>query len=455
MEQNNLLEENIKEIKIKEKLYTLFYELTSEIKEEKIEIDEDIYEENLRKTSVFQIIEYIYQTIHILIKKYKPENYTILIPNKKEINQYENLLKFNEYKQRNLIKKYFQKILQIDSLEYKIEEYMEMEEDFEEMKIKYKYENGRFLENDRKDNEIIILRQENTNLKNIISNLERDINEKNKIIKEIDEKYKIVKKKLEDTEKELNLFSNIDINVISNINNNTNNSSNNLTITSGHKEHNSNNINSFTKNIEANYFYLCKNNINEIKGIDIKYLNLKSSKQSPNKNKQIHDLFGNNNKQLINDLSIRGNNSTKNLNSYYRNNSMNKLLDKKKINLISKYLPNKKVNKKITNSNNKLNYNESKDNNVTIKSNTCLKFIKKFPLNITQNGNLSSNRSSKKTNFRRKNINSKIKSSKKQVSPSKFNKNNYSNISMYNQNNTLFSNKSSILFASPKGNFIN
>ena len=454
MDQNNLLEENIKEIKIKEKLYTLFYELTSEIKEEKIEIDEDIYEENLRKTSVFQIIEYIYQTIHILIKKYKPENYTILIPNKKEINQYENLLKFNEYKQRNLIKKYFQKILQIDSLEYKIEEYMEMEEDFEEMKIKYKYENGRFLENDRKDNEIIILRQENTNLKNIISNLERDINEKNKIIKEVDEKYKILKKKLEDTEKELNLFSNIDINAINNINNNSNNSSNNLTVTSGHKEHNSNNVNSFTKNnIETNYFYLCKNNINEIKGIDIKYLNLKSSKQSPNKNKQIHDLFGNN-KQLVNDLSIRGNNSTKNLN-YYRNNSMNKLLDKKKINLISKYLPNKKVNKKITNSNQKLNYNENKDNNISIKSNTCLKFIKKFPLNITQNGNLSSNRSSKKTNFRRKNINSKIKSSKKQVSPSKFNKNNYSNISMYNQNNTLFSNKSSILFASPKGNFIN
>ena len=330
MEQSNLLEENIKEIKIKEKLYTLFYELTSEIKEEKIEIDEDIYEENLRKTSVFQIIEYIYQTIHILIKKYKPENNTILIPNKKEINQYENLLKFNEFKQRNLIKKYFQKILQIDSLEYKIEEYMEMEEDFEEMKIKYKYENGRFLENDRKDNEIIILRQENTNLKNIISNLERDINEKNKIIKEIDEKYKILKKKLEDTEKELNLFSNIDINAINNINNNSNNSSNNLTVTSGHKEHNSNNINSFTKNnIETNYFYLCKNNINEIKGIDIKYLNLKSSKQSPNKNKQIHDFFGNN-KQLVNDLSIRGNNSTKNLN-YYRNNSMNKLLDKKKL----------------------------------------------------------------------------------------------------------------------------
>ena len=49
-----------KEIKIKEKLYTLFYELTSEIKGTKIEIDEDEYEENIRTTSAYQIIEYIY-----------------------------------------------------------------------------------------------------------------------------------------------------------------------------------------------------------------------------------------------------------------------------------------------------------------------------------------------------------------------------------------------------------
>ena len=87
MEYSDNLDIKFNEIKIKEKLYTLFYELTSEIKEEKIEIDEDIYEENLRKTSVFQIIEYIYQTIQILIKKYKPDDNNILIPNKNEINQ--------------------------------------------------------------------------------------------------------------------------------------------------------------------------------------------------------------------------------------------------------------------------------------------------------------------------------------------------------------------------------
>ena len=37
-------------------------------------------------------------------------------------------------------------------MENKISEYMDMEEEFEEMKTKLKYEDGRFLLNDRKDN---------------------------------------------------------------------------------------------------------------------------------------------------------------------------------------------------------------------------------------------------------------------------------------------------------------
>ena len=164
-----------KEIKIKEKLYTLFYELTSEIKEAKIEIDEEDYEENIKSTNVFQIIEYIYQSLQILLKKYKKEEIKIIKPNDIEINQYENSLKYLENKERYLIKKILKQKLIIESLEYKLEEYMEMEDEFEEMKIKYKYENGKFLDNDRKDNEIIIIRQENSNLKNIISNLEEDI----------------------------------------------------------------------------------------------------------------------------------------------------------------------------------------------------------------------------------------------------------------------------------------
>ncbi len=422
----------IKEIKIKEKLYTLFYELTSEIKEAKIEIDEDDYEENIRTTTVFQIIEYIYQSIQILLRKYKKENIKPFIPNNIEISQYENMLRNHENKERNLIKKQFQYKLHNETLEYKLEEYMEIEEEFEEMKSKFKYEDGKFLENDRKDNEIIIIRQENTNLKKIISSLERDNEEKKKIILEMEKQYNDIKEKLEETEKELNLFSNIDINTINTKNNNKNPISNN-------------NSNNNLSNLSKNSFHLWKNNISEIKGnLDVKILNLKSSK--PDK-KHIHELFSQN-KNIINDLSVRGNKSSKNKNkiSYNRNNSMNILLDNKKMNLISKYLSNQKNNKRNSNSNNKLNYKNNKDCHSHKLNNTCLK-IQKIPLYISQNGNLSNRSSTNKT--LRRNSNSTSQNSKSKVSVSKIIKNSITNLSM-NQNNTILPNKSSVSFASTR-----
>ena len=60
----------------------------------------------------------------------------------------------------------------------------EMEEDYEEMKIKLKYEDGKFLDNDRKDNEIVIIRSENTNLKKIIADNEKNIKNLNMILQE-------------------------------------------------------------------------------------------------------------------------------------------------------------------------------------------------------------------------------------------------------------------------------
>ena len=94
-----------------------------------------------------------------------------------EQSQYENIIQKLESKERNLIKRIFKKDLQKVSLENKISDYMDMEEEFEEMKMKLKYEEGRFLKNDRKDNEIVILRGENTNLKQSIKNLEEKIKE--------------------------------------------------------------------------------------------------------------------------------------------------------------------------------------------------------------------------------------------------------------------------------------
>ena len=406
-------ENEYNEYKVKEKLYTLFYELTSEIKGTKIEIDEDDYEENIRTTNVFQIIEYIYQTLQILLDKYKNDNNLKFKPNDNEINQYEKILRKYENDKRKLIKRQFQQKLHRESLEYKLEEYMEMEEEFEEMKTKLKYEDGKFLENDRKDNEIIIIRQENSNLKVMISKLENDILVKDKLIEELKEKYNSTQIKLEETEKELNLFSNIDINNVNNLNNNSNlgnnsminfvqknlNNISNISIIS-HKNNNS-------SNITKNSFCLCKNNISEIKNIfDLKIFNLKSTKTSTKKNKHISDL------------SIKRINTNKKKLLHNRNNSMNILLEKKKMNLISKYLSNKKSNRTTINTNNNSNKKKKGNNykNLTCRTkkqsnNTCLKIIKKIPF-ISQKGNLT-NRSLSNKHLKR---NTSFKNQKNPIS---------------------------------------
>jgi hypothetical protein len=440
----------LKELKIKEKLYTLFYELTSEIKDKKIEIDEEEYEENIRTTSVFQIIEYIYQAIQILLKKYKKENIKTFIPNNIEINQYEQILRKYENKERKLLKKQFQYKIYRDTLEYKIEEYMEMEEEFEEMKTKFKYEDGKFLENDRKDNEIIIIRQENTNLKKIIENLEKEINNKNKDLSDINFKYQNLEKKLEETKKELNLFSNVDMSNYNNYNNGnssliTNNKINNNSLSLKNNQNSNNNNGKITKNS----FYLCKNNINEIN--DFKILNLKSSKPSNHKNTHIHELFVKS--KNIDNINTKRYYSNKNQNSlsFNKSNSNNMILEQKKINLLSRYLSYKKINKgRINNnSNNKFNnknIKDYKDNNHTYNkhNNSCLRIIKKFPLKISQNGNLTNRESTNIKNYLKRNNISNSQNFKNQNSISKLlkekqiknsKKNNIN--SSYNSNNNI------------------
>lgn len=70
-----------------------------------------------------------------------------------------------EKKNSELIKIQSQDKLQIETMEKQIKDYKEMEESFDQMKEKYKYPEGKFLENKIKDNEILIIRAENTNLK--------------------------------------------------------------------------------------------------------------------------------------------------------------------------------------------------------------------------------------------------------------------------------------------------
>lgn len=88
--------------------------------------------------------------------------------------QYQSTIRNIEESNRQYIQTIFYQRLQIQSLEHQIGDYIEMEEEFEEMKSKFKYDEGTFLDNDRKDNKILILRAENSNLKKNLTRLEKE-----------------------------------------------------------------------------------------------------------------------------------------------------------------------------------------------------------------------------------------------------------------------------------------
>ena len=250
---SNLDDKKNSEYKWKELLYNLFYEIKSEILGKKIEIEEDEYQENIHSITIPKLIEYIHESIQILIsnkiemskneQKIEDEKYytkkgspgfTPLCLEQGEKIKYENIIKKLEEKERILYKRNFHHILQKEAMENKIEEYMEMEDEFEEMKAKLKYEDGRFLNNDRKDNEILIIRSENSNLKTTIDELEKKIeklenlnNQQTEKIKNLNKDIKELKIKLEEKQTELNLSQNYFNNITNN--NLTKNTNNNYT----------------------------------------------------------------------------------------------------------------------------------------------------------------------------------------------------------------------------------
>jgi hypothetical protein len=244
-----------KEHKWKELLYTLFYEIKSEILEAKIEIDEDEYQENVRAITIPKLINYIHDSIQILILKkiedtqtkqkeidekfyswkFKEKNTQNITVSIDEKHLYENIINKLETKERILTKQLLQNFYKIEAMENKIAEYMDLENEFEEMKSKLKYEDGRFLVNDRKDNEIIIIRSENSNLKMTIKKLEEKIKRNNliqmskdKMINELKDEIEVLKRNYIEikndlnnnkTKEQLNLLNKINININSGANN--------------------------------------------------------------------------------------------------------------------------------------------------------------------------------------------------------------------------------------------
>ena len=226
------------EIENRELLYSLYIEIMEEIHNKKINIDNDEYIKKIATTNVSTLIFYIKESINLLVTKriefYKNEENQLfnkkLNENEFEIlrEKYENQLRYLENQLRFYMKKLLYYNIEKDAYEAKIKAYMEIKDEYDEMREKFRYEKGKFMDNEKKENEIEILRKENCNLKNYITKLEKE-NKTLESKKKTDEQtISDLKNQLEILEKKITIFlendnensknSNINININNNLN---------------------------------------------------------------------------------------------------------------------------------------------------------------------------------------------------------------------------------------------
>ena len=317
---------------IKNQIYELYLDIkTFLVSSEKEKQNNETQQEISSTTEPNIIIKSIKNYIKILIDE-KKNNLQLNLEknsltdnqnNKDIINQLLNYSKKLENDIKYYIKKQFTYKIKNDSLEMKIRGYMEIEEEYEELKEKVKYENGKFLNNDRKDNEIIILRRENSNLKKEINkieeknkNFEKKYNDDQDTIKGLKFKITQLNKKIEEMKEELNNIKIKENNIVETNNDGLN--LNNININKSIIEH-------YNKTLEKNSFD--KTNINSNHGL--------TNYQSPsykfnyelNKSNQIKSLNTNttdniNNKLIISTFNKIYNNNNKNLIAPIRNNKI-------------------------------------------------------------------------------------------------------------------------------------
>lgn len=181
---------------------------------------------------------------------------------------YESYLKREEQTIRILYKNLLtQKIIK-DSLDNKIRLLTNKEKEYDIIKEKTGayFKDGQLIYNKQKDNEIIILRQENSNLKSIVEYYEKLIKEKDNLYENLNNKYKSMKKNLSSLKKYKKIQIpniNINLNDSHNLINTENISHCHLNIDNG-KKYSKNKIN---KNDLSNFNYLKYKNISKINNI--------------------------------------------------------------------------------------------------------------------------------------------------------------------------------------------
>ena len=218
--------------KIKEELFSLYKGIKDDIPNDKLPINKKNIQ-NISTLDSITLITYIKESIPLLINQKiseaKTQNnnneFSIELEDnsnlKKEYYQLENQLKKAESDTRYYLKSYLKCEIQKKVLEMKLNAYMCLEEEYEDLKEKVKYEGGKFLDNERKDNEIFILRAENSSLKkeivkleNINKNKDNKIKEHLKTIKDLQNNVENLNRKIFNLKKIINNNNNINNNEI-------------------------------------------------------------------------------------------------------------------------------------------------------------------------------------------------------------------------------------------------
>ena len=292
----------------KSQLYSYYLDILNEISSFSSCNDKSIENKNLdyQNLNISDIIINIKESTSELIKC-KVSQITSINKNNNNYYQLENYTKKIEFNLRFYLQRYFEYKIQNDALEDKIRIYRIMQKDFEDLKEKVKYEGGKFLNNEKKENEIIILRQENTILKKELAKLEK-INKLNDILKkqyltEIEQ----LKKQLIELKESNDKINNKNENNINNNNLNLNNNNVNNKIKNGNPLKNKNE-NTFPKRFS-------KDDIENINSI------IPNSLSRINYPKNLKNLFPKNtmtnnkrpsNYNIIKSLYMNSNNSNRN-----------------------------------------------------------------------------------------------------------------------------------------------
>ena len=361
---------------VKSQLYSYYLDLLNEISSYSSSTNISIDNKNLdyQSLSISDIISNIKESTSDLINC-KISQITSLNNNNKKYYQLQNYTKKIEFDLKYYLRLIFEYKVQTDALEDKIRIYRIMQDDFEELKEKVKYENGRFLNNERKDNEIIILRQENTILKKEVAKLEKQNKLNENMKKDFMAKIKKLENEIEQLRNKISEYQNISIkkNKIQNEKNDTNINNklirNENTLSKWFSKHDIENVNSIIPNSLSR-----KNNLNLLKSLKNLFpKNTISNNKRPSNYNILKNLYMNSNNNSIRNNINSSTMSTINTNIMFTSN-YNKIMHSinNNNNNVRHYLKKKNSGFKQQRKNNSISMKIDKEED---KSNT-IKYIK-------------------------------------------------------------------------------